>query len=55
LDRLAWAGHDFLEAARDETPWSKAKEKVMKPGAAFTFDLVKEWLKAEIRARFGGP
>jgi len=54
LDRLTWAGHDFIEAAREETLWKKAKEKVMKPGASFTFEIVKEWLKAEIRTRFGG-
>ena len=53
LDRLTWAGHDFLDAARDETLWTKAKEKVMKPGASFTFEIIKEWLKAEIRQRFG--
>jgi hypothetical protein len=53
LDRLTWAGHDFIEAARDDTLWKKAKEKVMKPGAAFTFEIVKEWLKSEIRTHFG--
>jgi hypothetical protein len=54
LDRLTVAGHDFLDAARDDTIWKKAKEKVMKPGAAFTFEIVKEWLKVEIRSRIGG-
>ena len=53
LDRLTWKGHDFLDAARDDTLWKKAKEKVMKPGASFTIELVKEWLKSEIRARIG--
>lgn len=54
MDRLTWDGHDFLEAARDNTVWKKAKETVLKPGASFTFDLLKEWLKAEIRLRSGG-
>ena len=53
MDRLSWQGHDFLDAARDETLWKKAKQTVMKPAASFTFDLVKEWLKAEVRSRFG--
>ena len=53
LDRLTWAGHDFLDAAREETLWNKAKEKIMKPGMSYTFEFVKEWLKAEIRARVG--
>jgi len=50
---LTWAGHDFLDAARDETLWKKAKQHVIKPGAAFTFEFLKEWLKNEIRPRFG--
>ena len=51
IHNLTWAGHDFLDAARDDTLWKKAKQHVIKPGASFTFDLVIEWLKAEIRAR----
>jgi len=54
LFRMTWAGHDFLDAARDETLWKKAKTTVMKPAASFTFEIIKEFLKNEIRARFGG-
>jgi hypothetical protein len=50
---MTWAGHDFLDAARDETLWNKAKVKFVKPGASFTFELVKEWLKAEMKKRVG--
>ena len=53
LDQLTWAGHDFLDAARDDTLWKKAKQHVIKPGASFTFELVKEWLKLEIKNRIG--
>lgn len=53
LFRMTWAGHDFLDASREETLWKKAKATVMKPAASFTFDLVKEWLKNEVRTRFG--
>ena len=55
LDSLTWAGHDFLDAARDETIWNKAKEKFMKPGLSWTFGVLLEWLKAEIKARAGLP
>jgi len=48
VTRLTWAGHEFLDAARDDTLWQKAKTNVMRPGLSFTFDLVKEWLKTEI-------
>lgn len=46
--RLTWAGCDFLDAARSDTLWAKAKTSVIKPSASWTFDLLKEWLKAEI-------
>ena len=50
--RMTWAGHDFLDAARDDTLWQKAKTEVMRPGLSFTFDLVKDWLKTEITQGF---
>jgi len=51
MDHMTWAGHDFLDAARDETLWKKAKQNIMKPAASYTFEIVKEYLKAEIRKR----
>jgi len=48
ITRLTWAGCDFLDAARSETLWKKAKESVIAPTASWTFDILKEWLKAEI-------
>jgi hypothetical protein len=56
--RMTWAGHDFLDAARDDTVWRKAKEKVLKPGVSWTFELLKETLKALAQqqlARIGLP
>jgi hypothetical protein len=58
IQRLTWAGHDFLDAARDEGTWHTAKEKILKPGVSWTFDLLKETLKAlakEQLARIGLP
>jgi hypothetical protein len=46
IDNLTWAGHDFLDAARNDTVWRTAKEKILKPGVSWTFDLLKETLKA---------
>jgi hypothetical protein len=31
VDDLTWAGHDFLNATKDETLWTKAKENIIKP------------------------
>lgn len=53
VSRITWLGYDFLDATRDATVWSKAKDKVLKPGASWTFELLKEWLKAELKQRMG--
>lgn len=48
VTRLTWAGCDFVDAIRDDTLWAKAKTSVLKPSMSFTFDVLKDWLKAEI-------
>jgi hypothetical protein len=55
ISRMTWAGHEFLDALRDDTIWKKAKEHVLKPGASWTFDVLKEWAKHEIKERLGLP
>lgn len=52
---VTWAGYEFLEAAKDETLWGKAKEKVMKPAGGVAFGVLLEWLKAEAKAKLGIP
>jgi hypothetical protein len=49
--RMTWDGHDFLDAARDETLWVRAKQQVLKAGVSWTFELLKEWLKSEASRR----
>lgn len=41
---LTWPGHDFLDAARNEAIWEKAKDKVKDAGGAWTFDVLKALL-----------
>ena len=56
VQRLTWDGHGFLDAARDDTLWRKAREHVLKPAASWTFSLLMEWLKQEAHRRvFGVP
>jgi len=58
VQRLTWAGHDFLDAARNDTVWHTAREKVLKSGVAWIFELLKETLKALARqqlTRIGLP
>lgn len=47
--RLTWNGCDFLDAARSDTLWKRAQESVIGPTMSWTFDILKEWLKAEIK------
>jgi hypothetical protein len=44
MDRLTWEGHDFLDAARSESNWSKAKETIHKAGGSWTFEVMKALL-----------
>lgn len=48
---ITWAGHDFLDAAREPSLWEKAKQKVGGSFASMSFDLVKELLVALARAQ----
>lgn len=53
LLNLTWAGHDFVDAAKDSTVWSKAKSQVLSSGASFTFDILKDVLAMVARGSLG--
>jgi len=55
VTRLTWNGHDFLDAARNETVWRKARETILRTVGSVTFDLLLEWLKSEGRKQIGLP
>jgi hypothetical protein len=40
--RLTWAGHDFLDAMRDDTRWKKVKDFVKKYGGMISIELTKK-------------
>ena len=50
---ITWAGHEFIDAAKDESVWAKAKAKVLKPAGGVAFDVLLEWLKAEAKRQLG--
>lgn len=52
---ITWAGQEFLQSIKDDTLWNKAKDKVLKPSASWTFAVLMEWLKQEIKAKVGIP
>ncbi|MYJ71465.1 MAG: DUF2513 domain-containing protein [Rhodospirillaceae bacterium] len=44
IEGLTWEGHDFLDAARKETIWKKAKEKCLEATGGLAFDALKACL-----------
>jgi hypothetical protein len=56
IDRLTMAGHDFLEAARDETRWTKAMKTVReKGGGTITIGVLVQLLSTLMKQSLGLP
>src|ERR1041385_4598420 len=51
--RLTWAGHEFLDAARNDTIWHNAGERIKKSGVNVTFTLLSEVLKQLLKQHLG--
>ncbi len=43
-ERMTWAGHEFLDAARDERLWEESKRRVEKRFDSAPFEIVRELL-----------
>ena len=58
VTRLTWEGHEFLDAARDDGRWEKAKSAISKAGG-WSFEVIKpiliELAKDAIKASLGLP
>jgi len=53
--RMTWAGHDFLDAAKNDTIWKKVTGGINEKGLSLTFDLLKSSLESAIRQQIGLP
>ena len=53
IKNLTWDGHDFLNAARDEGRWARAKQRLADAGVSTTFALLKETLEDLARGTLG--
>ena len=42
IRRLTWGGHEFLDAARNDTVWAKVRSWVVEKGGDVPFAIVKE-------------
>ena len=46
IQKLTWAGHDFIDAIREEDRWKKVKTWIKDTGKILTIETVKEAIKA---------
>lgn len=53
--RLTWKGHEFLDAARNNTIWKKALGHIKKAGIQVTLPVLEEVLKKTARGVLGLP
>lgn len=56
--QLEWAGHEFLNAARSDTIWNKAKAKIKEKGlelGTLPISLLGEYLKHMVKDQLGLP
>lgn len=51
--RLTWAGHEFVEAVRDESVWQEALAITAKSGDGTVFELLKKALMQVLEKRAG--
>jgi hypothetical protein len=52
---LTWAGHEFLEAAKDDTRWNRAKNHVKEKGGPMVFDILRSLLVSYAKQAVLGP
>ena len=53
--RLTWAGHEFLDAAREPARWSAATKTIREKAGAVGFEVLKELLIAIAKKAVGVP
>jgi len=42
IERLTWAGHDFLDAVSNNSIWNKTKKVLKEKGLGMSFDIIKK-------------
>lgn len=55
LISVTWEGHDFADAAKNESTWKKVAVPIISEGASFTFALLKESLSQYAKGVLGLP
>ena len=52
---ITWQGHEFLEAAKDDTRWNRAKSQFKEKGVPMVFDVLKSLLVSYAKQALLGP
>jgi hypothetical protein len=50
---LTWQGHEFLDLARNDTNWHKAKSRILDQGQALTLEAMKTVLPVILKQSLG--
>jgi hypothetical protein len=50
---ITWKGHEFLDAARNDELWERAKQATAERGLTPTFDVLKQLLEAYLAGQLG--
>jgi hypothetical protein len=53
VERLTWAGHDFIAAAANDTVWNKTKSKIAQQATGIPFAIFTEMLKLTMKSHLG--
>lgn len=51
-DRLTWAGHEFLDNARNEKAWKQVLGKARAAGVSLSLDVLKSLLGVAVKGMF---
>ena len=49
-ERITWAGHEFLDLARNDISWNRAKSNVASKVGSAPFEIVQELLARDLRS-----
>ena len=52
--RLTWQGHEFIDAARNETLWNKTKTQITEKAGTVAFTVLKVMLEEGAKRLFAG-
>jgi len=52
-ERITWAGHEFLDLARNDISWNRTKSNVASKVGSAPFAIVQELLARDLRSALG--